>query len=74
MENTSNWKTLVMVGGGAAGLLFGLGAAYLYIRSIEAEQGSTAVTPRPVKPSSAMALGLSLLVLLRQIAGLGTEE
>ncbi len=74
MENRSNWKTLVMGAGAAAGLMFGLGAAYLYVKSVEAEQGGMAVAPRPVKPSSAMALGLSLLVLLRQIAGLGTEE
>ncbi len=73
MGNNPNWKTLVMLIGGVAGLLFGLGAAYVYVRSVETQQGSTAVAPR-IKPASAMQLGLSLLVLLRQIAGLGNED
>ncbi len=73
-DSGSRWKTLILVGGGVAGLIFGLGAAYLYVRSVEAEQGGHAIAPRPVKPSAAMSLGFSLLVLLRQIAGLGAED
>ncbi len=74
MQANQGWKTQIMVAGAVAGLLFGLGAAYLYVQSVEADQGGVAIAPRPVKPASAMSLGLSLLVLLKQIAGLGTEE
>ncbi len=70
MDNSSKWKTPILLIGGVAGLAFGLGAAYLYIQSVEVNQGG----PRQIKPASAMSLGLSLLVLLKQIAGLGTEE
>jgi hypothetical protein len=76
MEKSSSgdWKTKVMLLGGIAGALVGAGAAYLYVRSVEAEQGGTALTPRPVKPTAAVSVGLSVLSLLRQIANLGMEE
>ena len=70
----TNWKTKLMLFGAAAGALVGAGAAYLYVRSVEAEQGSAALAPRPVKPAAAVAIGLSVLSLLRQIAGLGLED
>jgi hypothetical protein len=75
-EKTSgpDWKTKVMIFGGIVGGLIGAGAAYLYVRSVEAEQGGTALTPRPVKPTAAVSVGLSILTLLRQIASLGMEE
>ena len=69
-----NWKTKLILFGVAAGALIGAGAAYLYVRSVEAEQGGTALSPRPVKPVAAVTVGLSILGLLRQIAGLGLEE
>jgi hypothetical protein len=76
MEKSSgvNWKTKVMLLGGIAGALVGAGAAYLYVRSVEAEQGDAALAPRPVKPTAAVSVGLSVLGLLRQIASLGMEE
>ncbi len=70
----SEWKTKVMLFGSIAGALVGAGAAYLYVRSVEAEQGSAALAPRPVKPTAAVSVGLSILNLLRQIASLGMEE
>ena len=75
-EKTSgpDWKAKVMIFGGIVGGLVGAGAAYLYVRSVEAEQGGTALTPRPVKPTAAVSVGLSVLTLLRQIASLGMEE
>jgi len=69
-----DWKTQLMVLGGIAGALVGVSAAYLYVRSVEAEQGGPALAPRPVKPAAAMSVGLSVLSLLRQIASLGTEK
>ena len=75
MEQRSglDWRTRLMLLGGIAGALFGVSAAYLYVRSVEAEQGGAALAPRPVKPTAAVSVGLSLLGLLRQIAGLGQE-
>jgi hypothetical protein len=70
----SNWKTKLMLLGGIAGALVGVGAAYLYVRSVDAEQGGLALAPRPVKPTAAVSVGLSVLGLLRQIASLGMDE
>ncbi len=69
-----NWQTKLILFGVAAGALVGAGAAYLYVRSVEAEQGGSALAPRPVKPVAAVTVGLSILGLLRQIAGLGLED
>lgn len=76
METNSslNWKTKTMLLGGIAGALLGAGAAYLYVRSVDAEQGGQALTPRPVKPAAAVSVGLSVLGLIRQIASLGMED
>jgi hypothetical protein len=69
-----NWKTQLILFGVAAGALVGAGAAYLYVRSVEAEQGGAAVAPRRVKPVAAVSVGLTVLGLLRQIAGLGMDD
>jgi hypothetical protein len=76
MEQQSglSWKTKLMLFGGILGALVGAGGAYLYVRSVEAEQGGTALSPRRVKPTAAVSVGLSVLGLLRQIANLGMEE
>jgi len=76
MEQQSglSWKTKLMLFGGILGALVGAGGAYLYVRSVEAEQGGTALSPRPVKPTAAVSVGLAVLGLLRQIANLGMEE
>ena len=71
---SSNWKAKLMLLGGIAGALIGVGAAYLYVRSVDAEQGGQALAPRRVKPTAAVSVGLSVLGLLRQIASLGIEE
>ena len=71
---SSNWKTKLMLLGGIAGALIGVGAAYLYVRSVDAEQGGLALAPRPVKTTAAVSVGLSVLGLLRQIANLGMGE
>jgi len=61
-----NWKTKVLVIGGAVGLLTGLGAAYLMIqRSDESEE-------KPVlNLVEAIKLGLLVFGLLRQVSQLG---
>ena len=69
-----NWKTKLMLFGGIAGALVGVGAAYLYVRSVDVDQGGQALAPRPVKPTAAVSVGLSVLGLLRQIASLGMDE
>ena len=69
----SNWKMTWMIVGGIAGALIGVGAVYLYIRSVEAEQGGAALAPRPVKPTAAVSIGLAVLGLIRQFANLGAE-
>ena len=70
----SNWKAKLMLLGSIAGALIGAGAAYLYVRSVDAEQGGQALAPRRVKPTAAVSVGLSVLGLLRQIASLGIDE
>ena len=75
IQNTGmNWKTKLMLFGVVAGALVGAGAAYMYVRSVEAEQGGTALAPRPIKPAAAVSVGLAVLGLVRQIAGLGIED
>jgi len=76
MEQQSglSWKTKLMIFGGILGALVGAGGAYLYVRSVDAEQGGAALKPRPVKPTAAVSVGLSVLGLLRQIASLGMDE
>ncbi len=73
-KEATNWKTQLLLFGVVAGALVGAGAAYLYVRSVETEQGGVAVAPRRVKPAAAVSVGLSVLGLLRQIAGLGLED
>ena len=73
-QATPKWKTQLMIFGGIAGALIGAGAAYLYVRSVEAEQGGQVLEPRRVKPVAAVSVGLAILGVLRQIASLGTED
>jgi hypothetical protein len=69
----TDWKTRWIAAGGVVGALLGVGAVYLYIRSVEAEQGSAAPGPRPVKPGAALQVALSILSTLRQFANLGLD-
>ena len=67
------WKTTWMIGGGLVGALLGVFAVYLYIRSIEADEGGPAAEPRPVKPGAAMQVVLSVLTTIKQFANLGLD-
>ena len=67
-----NLKTRVMVIGGVLGALLGVGAAYLYMRSIPIEEGEEGRQRLPaIQPSKALAVSLGVLTVLKQIAGLG---
>lgn len=63
MEENSNWKKPIMLIGGVGGLLVGLAAAYLYIRS--KEEGDI---ERKFTSSQGMKIGLGVVSLLKQIA------
>ncbi len=66
-QNTpdASWKPKALAIGGALGALAGLAAAYMYIRNIE-EMGEA---PR-LSTKDAMSVGVSLVSLVRQIAGM----
>jgi hypothetical protein len=67
-----NLKTRVMIIGGIVGALLGVGAAYLYLQSTGVEvdeEGNERLAA--VQPAKALTLGLGVMTLLRQIAGLG---
>lgn len=67
-----NLRTRVMIIGGVVGALLGVGAAYLYLQSadIEVDEGGNERLPA-VQPAKALTLGLGVMTVLRQIAGLG---
>lgn len=60
-------KALIV--GGAIGALVGLLAAWIYVRDLTEEEGQESTVPE-VAPGDALKVGLSVLGLLRLIAGL----
>jgi hypothetical protein len=67
-----NLRTRIMIVGGVVGALLGVGAAYLYLQSagIEVDEEGNERLPA-VQPGKALTLGLGVMTLLRQIAGMG---
>jgi hypothetical protein len=65
LENGLDWRTKAYIIGGVVGTLVGVGAAYLYVASAEQQEE----TPK-MHPGEAVGIGLAILALLRQIAGL----
>jgi hypothetical protein len=65
MEENSNWKKTVMILGGFGGLLVGLAAAWLFIRSHDEDSN-----PR-LTSGEGMKIGLGVVNFLRQIASGG---
>jgi len=63
MEENSKWKTTALAIGGIGGLLVGLTAAFLFIRSREENETDTRLTS-----SQGMKIGLGIVALLKQIA------
>ena len=65
-----NLRMRVMIIGGVVGALLGVGAAYLYLQSgVEVDEEGNERLPS-VQPAKALTLGLGVMTLLRQIAGL----
>jgi len=62
-------RSKALIVGGAIGALLGLLAAWIYVRDLPAEEGQEPQLPAVV-PGDALKLGLTVLGLLRQIAGL----
>jgi hypothetical protein len=58
-----NWRTKAYATGAVVGAALGLGAAYLYVNAAE-KRGEQPDLP----PSEAVAIGLALLAVLRQLA------
>jgi hypothetical protein len=66
-----NLRMRVMIIGGVVGALLGVGAAYLYLQSgVEVDEEGNERLPT-VQPAKALTLGLGVMTLLRQIAGMG---
>jgi hypothetical protein len=67
-----NLKTRVMIMGGIVGALLGVGAAYIYLQSADVQVDEEGNERLPaVQPAKALTLGLAVMTLLRQIAGMG---
>jgi len=66
-----DWKPRVYVVGGAAGVIFGLLAAYFYARA--SEENMLDHPPR-IKTMDAIKLGVALLALVREITDLGIDS
>jgi hypothetical protein len=63
--NNLDWRTKAMLAGGAAGALLGVVAAYLYVNSADKRDEVP-----DLNPAEALAIGLAVLGVLRQIAAL----
>lgn len=67
-----NLRTRVLMMGGIVGALLGVGAAYVYLRSVPIQVDETGKERLPpVQPGEALRAGLGVLTAMRQIAGLG---
>ena len=67
-----NLKTRVMLIGGIAGALLGVGAAYIFLQSADVRVDESGQEKLPaIQPAKALTLGLGVMTLLRQIAGMG---
>lgn len=63
--NNLDWRTKSLLLGGALGALLGIIAAYVYVNATDKADK----TPE-IRPAEAVAVGLAILGVLRQIAGL----
>lgn len=72
-DNKFDWKSQNYVKGTVIGLIAGVVGAYLYNRSAE-EDAILNGKPEPIQTGQLIALGLTTLGLLRQIAELGKPK
>ena len=72
-ENSISWKNQNYLKGTVLGLVAGVVGAYLYNRAAE-EDADQNGKPAPVQTGQLIALGLTALGLLRQIAELGKPK
>ncbi|MCL4505520.1 MAG: hypothetical protein M1434_02035 [Chloroflexi bacterium] len=69
-----NWKIRVTLVGGFLGLLVGVASAFVYIRTIQSEQGDHEKVQLPaLKPTDVLPIVITAVGLLRTIAGLGSR-
>jgi hypothetical protein len=73
MMSRNNWKTIIYIAGGLAGLLTGLASAHLYKRTAEANQ-LTSGSPARIEVGDAFKIGLATLALIRQITDLASRK
>lgn len=71
-KQQASWKSQVYLIGTIAGTLIGFFASYLYARAIEEDVNRSGVGPR-LQTGEAIALGLALLSVIRQISELGSK-
>jgi hypothetical protein len=64
----NSWKAVSLLAGGAVGLVTGLAAAYMYVRT--AEENNTEGKPVKIETSDAFTIGLATVALVRQISDL----
>ncbi|MCS7060493.1 MAG: hypothetical protein RMN25_04935 [Anaerolineae bacterium] len=70
-----NWKAKVFLVGGVIGLIVGLAAAALYARTIEQSQGGRSNVKLPaVQTGDLLRIAVSVMTLVRTIAGLADES
>jgi len=62
-----SWKNKALLVGGLVGALTGLGAALLYIRSVE---DSGADAPKRIGTGEAVKFGVSVFSLIKQVSNL----
>jgi len=68
MEENSKWKTMVFAIGGLAGLLTGLAAAFLFIRSREMSEEDLKLTS-----GQGVKIGMGVVTLLKTIVEGGSK-
>lgn len=66
--NHNTWRARALIAGGVAGALVGVTAAYVFVRA--AERHNPEAKGVDIQPAEAVAIGLAVLTLMRQIAQL----
>lgn len=62
------WRTRALIAGGLAGAVIGVTAAYVFVRAAERHNPNNQGVD--IQPAEAVAIGVAVLTLVRQIAQL----